>query len=259
MKIEKIKKLNSGKYKIELDDKNKIITYDDVILKHNLLFDKEIDSSKLNELNIDTKYYDIYNKCIKCISTKLRSEKEIDTYLDKFNIELDDKNKIIEDLKKIGFINDLNFTKAYISDRIYLSNDGPEKIKKSLLEHNISFEMIEEEISKIDEQVIKDKLSKLINKKIKSNHKDSNYIMRKKLYNDMINLGYSQEMFNECYELLESNDDGNLKKEFEKLYKKLSLKYSDENLCLKIKQKLYQKGYSLSDIDRLIQEKRDSN
>jgi len=83
--------------------------------------------------------------------------------------------------------------------------------------------------------------------------------MRKKLYNDMINLGYSQEMFNECYELLESNDDGNLKKEFEKLYKKLSLKYSDENLCLKIKQKLYQKGYSLSDIDRLIQEKRDSN
>ena len=31
MKIEKIKKLNSGKYKIELEGKEKIITYDDVI------------------------------------------------------------------------------------------------------------------------------------------------------------------------------------------------------------------------------------
>lgn len=257
MKIDKIKKLNSGKYKIELEDKNKIITYDDVILKHNLLFNKEIDSNKLNELNIDTKYYDIYNKCLKHISTKLRSEKEIEIYLDKFAIELEDKNKIINDLKKIGFINDLNFTKAYISDRIYLSNDGPEKIKKNLLEHNISFDVIEEEISKIDEQIIKEKLSKLISKKVKNNHKDSNYIMRKKIYNDMINLGYSQNMFNECYELLENNDDSNLIHEFDKLYKKLSVKHTDEELYLKIKQKLYQKGYSLSDIDNLIQEKRD--
>ena len=242
MKIEKIKKLNSGKYKIELDDKNKIITYDDVILKHNLLFDKELDSSKLNDLNIDTKYYDVYNKCIKYISTKLRSEKEISIYLDKFNIELDDKNKIIEDLKNIGFINDLNFTKAYISDRIYLSNDGPEKIKKLLVEHNIPIEIIEEEISKIDEEIIKEKLSKLISKKIKNNHKDSNYIMRKKIYNDMINLGYSQSMFNECYESQENNADDNLMKEFDKWYKKLSKKEQGDSLYLKIKQKLYQKG-----------------
>ena len=258
MKIEKIRKLNSGKYKIELEDKNKIITYDDVILKHNLLFDNNIDSDKLNELNIDTKYYDIYNKCIKYISTRLRSEKEINVYLDKFSLELEDKNKVIEDLKKIGFINDLNFTKAYISDRIYLSNDGLEKIKKNLLEHNISMDIIEEEISKIDENILKEKLSKIISKKIKNNHKDSNYVMRKKIYNDVINLGYTSQMFNECYESLEINVDSNLKKEFEKWYKKLSLKQSGEELYLKIKQKLYQKGYNLSDIDNLIQEKRDS-
>lgn len=256
MKIEKIKKLNSGKYKIELEGKEKIITYDDVILKHNLLFNKDIDSSKLNELNIDTKYYDIYNKCVKYISTRLRSEKEISIYLDKFPLEESDKNRIIEDLKKIGFINDLNFTKAYISDRVYLSNDGIEKIRKSLLEHNIDSSIIEEELSKVDENIIKEKLSKLISKKIKSNHKDSNYIMRKKIYNDMINLGYSSDMFNECYDCLENDDNSNLKKEFEKWYKKLVIKYNGEELYYKIKQKLYQKGYSLSDIDLIIQEKR---
>lgn len=258
MKIEKIKKLNSGKYKIELDDKNKIITYDDVILKHNLLFNKDIDSSKLNELNIDTKYYDIYNKCVKYISARLRSEKEISIYLYKFNLEESDKTKIIEDLKNVGFINDTNFTKAYISDRIYLSNDGIEKIRKNLLEHNIDSNLIEEELSKIDKNVIKEKLTKLISKKIKSNHKDSNYIMRKKIYNDMINLGYSSEDFNECYESLEMDDNGNLKREFDKWYKKLSTKYNGEEIYYKIKQKLYQKGYNISDIDLLIQEKRDS-
>jgi len=259
MKIEKIKKLNSGKYKIELDDDNKIVTYDDVILKHNLLFHKEIDSSILNELNTDTKYYDIYNKCLKYIGRRLRSEKEMLNYLDKFTLEENDKNKIIEDLKKINLINDLNFTKAYISDRIYLSNDGIEKIKKDLTFHNIDINVIEEEITKIDEQIIKEKLTKLINKKIKNNHKDSNYIMRKKIYNDMINLGYHSDMINEVYNSLESNSDNNLNKEFDKWYKKLSLKEDSDNLYLKIRQKLYQKGYSLSDIDNLINEKRDSN
>jgi len=258
MKIENIKKLNSGKYKIELEDNNKIITYDDVILKHNLLYNQEVDSNKLNELNIDTKYYDVYNKCVKYISTRLRSEKEINVYLDKFDLELEDKNKIISDLKRIGFINDLNFTKAFISDRIYLSNDGLDKIRKDLENHNIDIETIEEELSKVDENIIKEKLSKLISKKIKNNHKDSKYIMRKKIYNDMINLGYSSEMFNECYELLETDDDSNLTKEFDKWYKKLYSKYNGEDLYLKIRQKLYQKGYNLSDIDKLLQEKRDS-
>lgn len=257
MKIEKIKKLNSGKYKIELtDNKNntqKIITYDDVILKHNLLFDKNMDSTKLNELNIDTKYYDIYNKCIKYISTRLRSEKEINAYLDKYNLDLNDKNKIITDLKRINFINDLNFTKAYISDRIYLSNDGLNKIRRDLLNHNIDSNIIEEELSKIDENIIKEKLSKLINKKMKNNHKDSNYIKRKKIYNDMINLGYDSNVINDCYNNLEPNDD-NLKKEFERLFLKLSKKESDETLYIKIKQKLYQKGYNLTDIDKLIEE-----
>jgi len=259
MKIENIKKLNSGKYKIELDDKNKIITYDDVILKHNLLYHKEVDTDKLNELNIDTKYYDVYNKCIKYISTRLRSKKEINIYLDKFSLEENDKAHIINDLKRIGFINDLNFTKAYISDRIYLSNDGLDKIRKELINHNIETEIIEEELSKIDESIIKEKLSKLISKKIKNNHKDSKYIMRQKIYNDMINLGYSSNMFNECYELLEVDEDSNLEKEFNKWYKKLSSKYNNEDLYLKLRQKLYQKGYNLSDVDNLIQEKRDSN
>lgn len=258
MKIEKIKKMNSGKYKIELEDKNKIVTYDDVILKHNLLFDKEIDSNKINELNIDTKYYDVYNKCIKFIGRKLRSKKEIMDYLSRYNLEQKDFSRIIKDLEKINLINDVNFTKAYISDRIYLSNDGVDKIRQSLVNYGVELDIIEKEIDKIDNNIIKDKLSKLILKKIRSNHKDSSFLIRKKIYNDLINLGYSSEMINECYEMIEDNDEDRLKSEFEKLYKKMSNKEIDNNLYLKMKQKLYQKGFKLNEIDKLINEKRDS-
>ena len=99
LKISKIKKTSSGKYNLILENNEKITTYDDVILKNNLLYNKELNSEELNKVNTDTRYYDIYNKCIKLISTRYRSEKEIIDYLNKNNIDDEKKSIIISDLK----------------------------------------------------------------------------------------------------------------------------------------------------------------
>ena len=146
--------------------------------------------------------------------------------------------------------NDVNFVKAYISDRINLSNDGPDKIRKSLLEHDISSDIIDENIDKIDNNLIKEKLSKLISKKI-SNTKYSGYVLRQKIVNDFVNLGYSRQLINEVYESINIDKNDLLKKEYDKLYKKLSIKYSGYELESKIKTKLYQKGFTMDEINNI--------
>ena len=143
MKINKIKKTKSGKYILELDNNEKITTYDEVILKNNLLFNKEVDSNLLNQLNIENNYYDVYNKVMKFISTKMRSELEINKYLDK--LKFNEKDKMIADLKRIKLINDDLYIKAFINDKITLTLNGPHKIKKELLEHNIDDIKIDKE------------------------------------------------------------------------------------------------------------------
>lgn len=251
MEINKIKKLPSGKYKIELDGNVKVVTYDDVILKNNLLFNKNIDPDLLNQINIDTSYYDLYNKVIKLISKRLRSEKEISDYIDKYTSDLNDKKKIIDNLKQIGLINDRQFTKALISDRIHLSNSGPYKILKELQEHNIDDTIIEEEMELIDENLILDNLTKLINKKIKNNHKNSPYMLRQKILNDMINQGYSKEQILLILDNIDISNDS-IEKEYQKLYKKYSNKKIGYELRTIIYQKLYQKGYDVSDINEVL-------
>ena len=53
------------------------------------------------------------------------------------------------------------------------------------------------------------------------------------------------------------DDESFLERDFNKIYKDVSRKETDENkIYLKIKQKLYQKGYKLEQIDRIINEKR---
>lgn len=253
MKIEKIKKTNSGKYKIIFDNNDKITTYDDVIINNGILYKPKIDSDLVNKINVETRYYDFYNKAITYISKRLRSEKEISSYLDKLNVISKDKEKIINNLKGIGLINDFNFVKAYISDKIYLSSSGPYKIKKELLEHNISEEVIDSEFEKIDQKIILDKLYRLINKKVISDKKHSVYIIKQKILNDFINFGYDKDMIINCLEKI--SFDSNIDKEFDKLYNKLATKYSGNELYNNIKQKLYQKGFDINEINHLINKK----
>lgn len=250
MKIEKIKK-SGKKYKIILDNEEVITTYDDVIINKGLLYHKEVTAEALNEINKETSYYDIYYKCVNYITKKLRSEKEINEYIESFNVSDSDKKNTIKKLKEIGLINDLNYIKAFISDRINLSLDGPAKIKKALLEHNISYEIIEDELNKIDKEIINSKIKKIISKKIK-NSKYTGYILKQKIINDLINLGYDKSDIVELYDSISFNNENLLKKEYDKLYKKLSIKYSDKELYNKIKNKLYQKGFSIDEINGII-------
>lgn len=249
MKINKIKKMKNGKYKLELDNKESIVTYDEVILKNNLLFNKEIDSNILNKMNNENDYYNNYNKIIKYISTKLRSKEEILKYMDKLGIE--SKGKMIDDLTNINLINDNVFLKAFINDKINLTNDGPFKIMKELLNHNIEEILINEELSKYDENIFKEKLSRLTLKKIKMNIKSSKYILKQKLFNEFLNLGYSKELINEVLNEVDIKDNKQIEKEYNLLYKKLSNKYKEEELEFQIRKKLYSKGFNQESINEL--------
>lgn len=256
MKISKIQKLNSGKYKLHLSNGDKITTYDDVILKYNLLFDKEINSEMLNLLNKETNYFDNYNKAVKFISLRIRSEYELVNYLTKRNVSDNDIKKIVDRLKEINLLNDKAFVKAFVSDKIHLSQMGPYKIKSELLSHKIDEKIINNEIDSIDQSIIFDKLVKQMTKKIKSNQKYSNYVLKQKLMNYFINLGFSSEMINEVFENLKNDDSLSiLNTEYNKLYKKLSKKYQDNELFYNIKNKLYQKGFTLEQINNLLDDK----
>ena len=56
MKIEKLKKLRNGKYKLELDNGESITTYDDIIIKNMLFNGKTLDNQILSEISINNDY-----------------------------------------------------------------------------------------------------------------------------------------------------------------------------------------------------------
>ena len=152
-------------------------------------------------------------------------------------------------------IDDVEFCKAYINDKLYLSKNGINKIKSDLINHNISLSIIEEQLNNIDTNVLNNRLETLIIKKINGNKKYSSYLLKQKILNEMINLGYEKNKILEILEMNINNDDSILNKEFEKNYTKLEKKYKGIELRNKLKQKLLQKGFNIEEINKLLKEK----
>ena len=244
MEVKKIVK-KGIKYRILLEV-GSIDTYEEIILKYNLLYKKDISEDLFNDILKENIYYDSYYKVLNLLNKKLRSRYEIENYLKKQacpNID-----KIINKLESIGLINDAKFAQAYTNDKINLSLDGPEKIRHNLEKLKVDSDIIDNVISKIDENIINEHLQKLISKKIKTSKYTGN-VLRNKLKVYLVNLGYSYNDVNKALENIKGND---LSSEMLKIYNKLKLKYEGDTLKLKLKQKLYSKGFSVDEINNFI-------
>ncbi|MDD3048675.1 MAG: RecX family transcriptional regulator [Bacilli bacterium] len=255
MKITNLKKLSKGKYRLSLDNNKTITLYEDVIIKNVLLPNKDIDASLISKLDEENFYATAYNQALNYISYRLRCENEIKIYLFKKSYNELIINYVIDKLTKEGYIDDYKFAQAYFNDKINLNGFGIYKIKKELENLGINDDIISNIVSNIDENIVKDNIIKLINKQIKANHKYTGNVLKKRIINHLINLGYSYELISPYLDNIDTKEDSNFLKEYEKLYNKYSLKYKNYELKMIIKQKLYQKGYTDFDIDNLINKK----
>lgn len=194
MKIIKYLKVSNDKYKIYFENCNTLTLYEEVIVKHNLIYKKEITENLYEILEKENLYEDIYMKCVKYIEIRLRSKKEIEIYLKKKNVSEDIIDNIIKRLEKNKLLEDNKFCKAFINDKIKFTSMGPYKIKNELYKLGIDKNIIEENINNINQEVLIDRLNKIIEKKIKANHKDNNYIFKNKIYNYLLAQGYSSNL-----------------------------------------------------------------
>lgn len=257
MKIAKFKKMSKGRYKITLDKEGEFILYEEVIFKHELLLKKDISLEKLDKILEDNKFYEAYNLALSYIEYKLRSKKEIEDYLERKEFDRTLINDIIDELSKKGYINDTSYAKAFINDKISFTNHGPYKIRQALISNGVPEEIVDEELNKIDENIFREKITKMIQKRKKANNKPSN-IFKSKVMEYLFSLGYSKDMILENLDDCSEEDDeftlAKIMNEKEKLFKKYEKKYSGSSLEFQVKAALYRKGYNKETIERVMEQ-----
>ncbi len=197
MKIEKYEKIANSKYRLYLDNGEIVDTYDEIILKHELLLHPVLTPTIYQEMLQETKIQEQYNACIKYISLRIRSTKEIIDYLKRKKVSETDINFITNKLTKEKFLNDAYFCECFIKDKFRFTTMGKYRIIQELKKHQIDDEIIDRNLYLIDDEASYKKIEHMIDKQIHANHKLDNQKLRNKLYHNLINLGYPSSLVTE--------------------------------------------------------------
>ena len=248
MKILKYKKKRNGQYEIQLDYGKDLCLYEEVILNFSLLLKKNIDEEELDEILLSNQEYDVYYVALKSLKNRFKSVKELRISLLKKEYPVESVESAIHKLLSQGYLDDRSFAKAYINTQMITTSKGPKKIEKELLEKGVSRDIIVDELAIFtkDEQIIK--IEKIANRLVRSNRSRGGIVLRKKIIQDLHNMGYSGSIVEDVLSSIDFGDTKDIaKNETEKLYQRLSRKYSGKELEFKIKEKLYQKGLYYED------------
>lgn len=192
MKIEKYELTKNNNYNVYLSNGEVITLNEKVITENELLLKKEIDNNLYKKLNKENEILSLCEMSIKYISIRLRSIKEIREYLIRKKQNEEYIEPAIERLIQAGYLNDERFAKAFIKDKFMFTSMGDYKIKNELEKLGVSPEIIENSITEIDDNLLEEKIKKIIDKNIKTNKKYSGAALKNKIYNHLITSGYSK-------------------------------------------------------------------
>lgn len=244
MQINKFVKKKNDMYNIVLEDGTVLVAHQNLILKYDLLIKKSITNELRNIIEEENLTYIAYNIALKYIANKMRTKKEIKEYLLKKEVDETIANNVIEMLENDSYIKDETYAVAFINDKINLSNDGPNKILRELVDKGIDQSIAFSKIEIFYKETQKEKIKMIADKLIKNNKTKSTYFLKNKIIEYLSNLGYDKSLILDAINNISFVENNNIaKKEYEKIYKRLSRKYSGKELELKIRQKMYSLGF----------------
>lgn len=254
MKIISLKKGKKNTYLLELDNYKTYSIYDDILVKYSLIPNKRITTEELAKIIKENQQLESYYVALQYLTIKLRTKKELESYLNKKGYEPSDIQKSIQKLEHQDYLKEDEYIESFLHDMFLFSNDGPFKLKRKLIELGIEEEKIETQLQHLPREEWMNKLKKLWEKKVKTKHTDGMYRWKQKCEIYFYHLGYPKDWIEEISNLDNWVEDYQIiEKEFLKLYKKWSRKYQGQDLINKIKQKLFEKGFEKEQIDETFQ------
>ncbi len=249
IKVKKYTKKKNGLYHILFENGKSLDLYEEVILKYNLLI-KKFDVVMMHEIECENNKWDVYYTALKYIKYKARTVYEVRSYLLKKEYPKELIESAIKKLLQQGYLDDLSYAKSFLNMKIFTTTHGPNRVRSDLSKRGVDSKIIEEVMEEYTSDIEKEKVEKIINKKINSNHNKSARILKQKIMSDLINAGFNKSIVSSMLSKVSIKDsDDFIKHEYDKLYRKLSRKYEGDELKYRIKQRMYQKGLNYKDLD----------
>ncbi|ETA73609.1 recombination regulator RecX [Ligilactobacillus equi DSM 15833 = JCM 10991] len=245
-----------GRYNIYLDGQYRFAVSEDTLLDFELRKGLELEETEIDFILQKEATNKFYNKALTYLSSQLRTEKEIVTYLSKQDALPTQIDVTIQKLKKLKLVDDNFYARSYVRTMAKTSSKGPNVIANKLRQKGLAPNDIEDGLS---EYSLDDQLAnglKLAQKLALRYHKESFFIQKQKINQGLIQNGFgkvSSDIMDQL-DLQEDEDAQNeaLQRQGQKIWQR-NRRFDLTQRKLKTRQALYRKGFSNDEISHFLE------
>lgn len=250
--ITDIKKIKSS-YKVTFNDEIVLNIEVDIFIKYHLKAGLTLADDSFKEMTKEND--ELYYKKLGVIRLKrMQTNKELLDFLIGKGCNINLAIKLIKEFEKKKYLDDDEYARLFIETKKY--QQGPKLLSSNLVKKGIELNLINKHLSKINEHEM---LFDLIQKKYISYKQKTRKQSMISTRNHFITKGYKRELVDMILIQIKAevpkDDQVLLDKAFDKLYNTYKDKKEGYELKALIKQKLYQKGFEISDIEATFIEK----
>lgn len=190
-------KRNKERVNIYIDEEYAFSLSAELVYREGLACKMEVDNERLSRIATEEGYLKCKESALRTIERAYKTEKEIRDKLISKEFDINSIERTIEFLKEYNLINDENYVKMYVKDKI--KNQGQNKIKYALMQKGINEGLIKEELSKVNADSQREVAYDLAVKKynLLAKREDDKYKLSQKLYRFLTTRGYDYSVVSE--------------------------------------------------------------
>ena len=182
---------------VKLDDKSVFRVPEDAFVLNPLHVGETVTLDEIEDYDVKMRLQEAKDAAFKLLSFRMRSIAEMRKRLKEKSFSQIEIDHAIDKLTKLNYLNDVEFGKAFVKEKIKNKKIGPKAIKSELFPHQLSPDFVDELIEsvykkyKINDLITFHLKRKKIKKNTQMNKSDlsrlNNYLLRKGFEWDNIN------------------------------------------------------------------------
>ncbi|MHA6260281.1 recombination regulator RecX [Sporosarcina sp. CAU 1771] len=253
-------KKDSERYNIFLDEKYAYSVHETVLVKFGLTKGMTLEDWSIDEMVYEDEVSKAFNRGLHFLGFRMRSEFEVKTkLLDAGHGEAVVLEAIVK-LRKLGFLDDENFSEALLQTQKRTSGRGPRAIQQELQKKGIGKELQKEVLDSYSEEEQVEVARKLAEKTASSNRSSSPRQLQQRIQNALLRKGYSYDIIKQAMADIDFEREDDEWEEItstigEKAWRLYSSRFTGRDRLNRVKQAMYQKGIPFDRIDDFIEKK----
>ena len=182
---------------VKLDDKSVFRVPEDAFVLNPFHVGETVTLDEIEDYDVKMRLQEAKDSAFKLLSFRMRSIAEMRKRLKEKSFSQIEIDHVIDKLTKLNYLNDVEFGKAFVKEKIKNKKIGPKAIKSELFPHQLSPDFVDELIEsvykkyKINDLITFHLKRKKIKKNTQMNKSDlsrlNNYLLRKGFEWDNIN------------------------------------------------------------------------